>query len=273
MKRTIIALSLLLAAEILTGCDKKTTTEVDQKGPGTTATVVGQTAGPTQAEQDEAALLAIEKHISAKYGSHVKPIHGRRFSTNQRAAEDWLQELLDKVPKRDFVDLVSMYTAIGGFDGSTTQEALAKCQRSFVGKYYMLQGDVFQIQADRDYPRDGENKFMLFGLVNLPPSMPVNVAAMSDEKVPPYSLSPMLTKIVGFNLGTNRGGKSIIVPEVKVVAAVSSSSFMDNPSDIVISQPSVVAQLLRLHLPLPGSESGGGQQLVKAAAHSDDPQR
>jgi len=288
MKRIKIVVLLLLTVGFSSGCNKKTTTEVDQKGQGTAATVVGQTAGSTQAEreeearkaqlvearrkaeQEETALLAIEKHISSRYGSHIKPIHGRRFSTNQRAAEDWLQELLDKVPKRDFVDLVSMYTAIGGFDGSTTREALAKCQRSFVGKYYMLQGDVFQIQADRDYPRDGENEFMLFGLVNLPPSMPVNVAAISDEKIPPYSLSPMLTKIVGFNLGTNRGGKSIIIPEVEVVAAVSSSSFMDNPSDVVISQPSVVAQLLHLHLPLPGSESDGSQHLVEAA-HSDHP--
>jgi hypothetical protein len=199
-----------------------------------------------KAEQEKFALVAIQQHISHSYGSHIKLVRGRRFSADQTVALDWLQELLDKIPKHDNVDLVSMYSAIGGFDGSTTSEALAKCQRSSIGKYWMLQGDVFQIQADRDYPRDGENEFMLFGRVNLPPFMPVNVAAISAEKVPPYTMSPMLTQIVGFNLGTNRAGKSIIIPVVKVVVVVSASSFSDDPSDIVISEPTVVARLMRL---------------------------
>jgi predicted small lipoprotein YifL len=265
MKASTIALLAVLVA--LTGCNKK---QEQPPAPTNSAPVMAQAAmtqtdkdaearkeeiaeAERKAEEERSSLLAIKQHISHSYGSHIKLIRGQRFSADQTVALDWLQELLNRVPKRESVDLVDMYKTIGGFDGSTTSEALAHCQQSFVGKYYMLQGDVFQIQADRDYPRDGKNEFMLFGQVNLPPSMPVNVGATSQEKVPPYTMSPMLTQIVGFDLGKNRRGESIIIPLVKVVVVVSATSFSDDPSEIVISEPTVVARLMRL--PAPESEA------------------
>lgn len=197
-----------------------------------------------EAEHRQAAIVAIKQDIGNGYNAKLQVIQGNRFSLDQSTAMDWMQQVLNKLPKNEIVDLISLYKTIAGFDGSTTTEALARCQRSFVGKYYVLQGDVFQIQVDRDYPREGENEFMLFGNVNLPPYIPVNVAASSVEKVPPYRSAPMLTRIIGFNLGTNRGGEKIIIPVVQVILVVSGSSFRDDPSDVIISEPSVVAQIL-----------------------------
>lgn len=197
-----------------------------------------------EAEHRQAAIVAIKQDIGNGYNAKLQVIQGNRFSLDQSTAMDWMQQVLNKLPKNEIVDLISLYKTIAGFDGSTTTEALAKCQRSFIGKYYVLQGDVFQIQVDRDYPREGENEFMLFGNVNLPPYIPVNVAASSVEKVPPYRSAPMLTRIIGFNLGTNRGGEKIIIPVVQVILVVSGSSFRDDPSDVIISEPSVVAQIL-----------------------------
>lgn len=199
-----------------------------------------------EAEQQQAAFVAIRADVGRRYDAKMQVVQGRRYSMDQTAAFNWMQQVLNRIPKNELVDLISMYKALAGFDGSTTSEALAKCQRSYVGKYYVLQGDVFQIQADRDYPRDGENDFMLFGNVNLPPFIPVNVAATSAEKVPPYISAPMLTKIVGFNLGRNRRGETIVIPVVDVVLVVSGSSFRSDPSDVIISQPKVVAQLLNV---------------------------
>jgi hypothetical protein len=51
-----------------------------------------------------------------------------------------MQDVLNSIPKQEYVDLVSMYKAIGGLDGTTTDQALADCRDSFIGKYYVLQG-------------------------------------------------------------------------------------------------------------------------------------
>ncbi len=203
-------------------------------------------AAQRKASQEGAAFRAIKTNIAAKYSVQLQKGSGRKFGVNQMAAMEWLQQVLNKVPKEDLVDLISMYKAMEGFDGSTTAEALLKCQRSFVGKFYVLQGDVFQIQATRDYPRIGENEFMLFGNVNLPPFIPVNVSATSKEKVPPYRIAPMLARIVGFGKGETRGGKTIIVPEVEIIIVVSGSSFTTDVSDVIVNDPILVAKWMGL---------------------------
>jgi len=101
----------------------------------------------------------------------------------------------------------------------------------------VLQGDVFSIQADRDYPIDGLNEFSLFGQVNLVGNtfIPVNIEAISTEKVPPYRIAPILGKILDFKLGTNRAGKAIIIPVVRIIAVANRSSSRDEPSEIIIN--------------------------------------
>ena len=72
----------------------------------------------------------------------------------------------------------------------------------------------------------------------------MNVYAISDEKVPPYTRTPILGKIIGFESGKNRADKAIIIPVVQVVLLIRSSSCCGDPDEIIISQPLVVARLL-----------------------------
>jgi hypothetical protein len=91
-----------------------------------------------------------------------------RILPTRGAAHDLYSVFVVRVTYRERTayDQVSFYEAIGGLDGSTTLQALAKCRASFIGKCYML-GSDFKIQADRDYPIEGLNEFSLFGQVNL----------------------------------------------------------------------------------------------------------
>ncbi len=197
-----------------------------------------------EAEREQAAFAGLREDISKEAATEV--VHGRRLKVARfMAGMDFLQRLLSSVPKPEYVDLVSMYKTIEGYDGSTSSEALASCRAHFIGKYYVLQGDVFQIQADRDYPLEGLNEFSIFGWVNLPPRIPVNVVAASDEKMPPYTIAAMLSKIVDFQLGTNRAGQQIVMPVVEIVVAASGSQFADDPGEVIINEPLLVAQLLK----------------------------
>jgi hypothetical protein len=148
------------------------------------------------------------------------------------------QHILNQIQDSQYVDRVSLYKSMEGLDGTTTLEALARDRKLYIGRYYVLQGDVFQIQADRDYPREGQNQFSAFGRVNLVGDyyVSVNVDCISTEKVPPYSSAPILGRIMDFRLGRNRAGKAIIVPVVRVVAVVSPSHCCGDPDEIIINQ-------------------------------------
>ncbi len=191
-----------------------------------------------EAEQERLAEIERKKPVLLKYASQLTVIHGRRFRVPQGVSTEMLQHMLDKIPRQQFVDLIAMYKAMEGLDGSTTLQGLAKSRALFIGKYYMLQGDVFQIQADRDYPLDGLHQFAMFGQVNLVGNyyIPVNVVCISREKVPPYRISPVLGKIIDFQLGTNRAGKSIIIPVVQVVAVASPSNCCGDPDEIIVNE-------------------------------------
>lgn len=192
-----------------------------------------------EAERERLARIERQRPTIERFASQLKVIRGRRFKVmNAGVGDEILQDMLDKIPKQQLVDLIAMYEAMEGLDGSTTLQGLARSRASFIGKYYMLQGDVFQIQADRDYPLDGLNEFAMFGQVNLVGNtyIPVNVECISTEKVPPYQLSPVLGKISDFKLGTNRAGKSIIIPVVQVVAVLGTHNFSKENEEIIINQ-------------------------------------
>jgi hypothetical protein len=194
--------------------------------------------------QKEAAEAGKKARIDAMrpaltvYASELKQIHGRRFRVGQGRSLVILQHILNQIPQPQFVDLVSLYKSMQGLDGTTTQQALARDGTLYNGKYYMLQGDVFQIQADRDYPREGTNEFAEFGHVRLVADyyVPVNVDCISTEKVPPYTIAATLGKIVDFRLEQNRAGEAIIVPVVEVVAIASPSNCCGYPDEIIINQ-------------------------------------
>jgi hypothetical protein len=205
-----------------------------------------QEQGYAQAEGEQAAFADLRKTISIESPTEV--IYGRRIRVSQfMAGMNFLQSVLRSVPKPDYADIVSMYKTIEGYDGSTSTEALERCRSLYVGKYYVLQGDVFQIQADRDYPLDGLNQFSLFGWVNLPPRIAVNVSATSDEKMPPYYMAAMLSRIVDFQLGTNRAGETIVIPVVQILVAASVRQLTSEPGEVVINEPLLIAQLLKSH--------------------------
>jgi hypothetical protein len=173
-----------------------------------------------------------------RFLSNTVRANGKRFKVPQGEGTRMMQQIIDHVPKSEFVDLISMYKTMEGIDGSTTTEALEIVKSRYIGKYYMLQGDVFQIQADRDYPREGLNGFTVFGQVRFLANyaIPVNVACSSAQKIPPYLDAPILTKIEDFSVGTNRAGKRIIIPIVKVVAVTSFSPCCGYPEDVIINE-------------------------------------
>ena len=85
--------------------------------------------------------------------------HGEKFQVSRETGIQILDNIVEGFKNADTVDLVDLYKTIGGYDGSTTLAGLAKLKRLYIGKYYMLQGDVFQINANRDYPVTGKNNF------------------------------------------------------------------------------------------------------------------
>jgi hypothetical protein len=167
------------------------------------------------------------------YASELRLIRGKRFSSNRLLGLEILNHITNQIPLQQKVNIVSMYTLMEGLDGSATLEALARLRSLYVGKYYMLPGDVFQIQANRDYPREGLNEFSAFGQVKLLANyyIPINVYCISTEKVPPYSLAPIFGRIINFSLSESRSGKTIIVPTLQVVAVVGLSA-----NEIIINQ-------------------------------------
>ena len=193
-----------------------------------------------EAEEERLARIERQKPTMVRFGSQLRVIRGRRYKVlNPGVGDEILQSMLEKIPQKQMVDLIAMYRVIDGTDGSTTLQALAKSKASFVGKYFMLKGDVFQIQSDRDYPVEGRNEFSMFGNVNFTDTyhIPVNVLCISAEKVPPYRLSPVLGKIVDFKLGKNRMGKSIIIPVVDVVALLGTQPYTNANEEVIINQP------------------------------------
>jgi hypothetical protein len=176
--------------------------------------------------------------VLAKYASDLTVLNGRRFKVPQGVSVRILQDMIHEIGKPQFVDLVSLYKTMAGLDGTTTLEGLSQVNSLCIGKYYMLQGDVFQIRADRDYPRAGLNEFSAFGRVNLYGDyfVPVNVELSSTERVPPYRVAAILGKITGFTLGQNLARKQIIVPNVRVMALASPSSCCGYPDEVIINE-------------------------------------
>jgi hypothetical protein len=196
-------------------------------------------------EQREAQQEEKKAQIDAKrpaldlYKSELQLIHGKRFRVPQRRSLVILQHILDQIPRSSLVvNMIPFYRALDGSDGSTTLQAVERLRALYIGKYYMLQGDVFRIQADRDYPREGLYHFSVFGQVPFSQDyyIPVNVDCTSTERVPPYGVAPILGKITGFSMSKNRVGKTIIVPEVQVVAVAAPSSCCGDPEEIIINQ-------------------------------------
>ena len=164
--------------------------------------------------------------------------HSHKFSVIEGGSGPIFMGLIHQIPDTEFVDLVSFYKTIKGLDGTTTEEGAERLRQLYIGKYYVLQGDVFTIQADRDYPRNGMNEFSMFGEVRLVGSLmvPVNVDLVSTTKVPPYSKAAILSKITGFSVSTSRGGDGIIVPQVAVVALIRPSSCCESPEAVIINE-------------------------------------
>ena len=155
----------------------------------------------------------------------MKVIQGRRFSVRAGLGETILEHVAKSFPLSSFVDREGLYRAIGGLDGSTTLQAVAKLRPLYIGKYYMLQSDAFQIQVDRDYPRSGLHQFSVFGLVRFGDfSGPVNVYCTSAEAVPPLGNTAIFGKITGFDIGESVVGKLRLSPwltqRVKTMFAV-----------------------------------------------------
>jgi hypothetical protein len=217
--------------------------------PSTTYQYVGSGIYKSQdelaQEQKEAQQEEKRAQVDAKrpaldlYKSELQLIHGRRFRVPQTRSLVILQHILDQIPRSSLVvNMIPFYRALDGSDGSTTLQAVERLRALYIGKYYMLQGDVFKIQADRDYPHDGLYQFMVFGQVLFADNyyIPVNVDCASAERVPPYGVAAILGKITGFSMSKNRVGKTIIVPEVRVIAVAAPSSCCGDPDEIIINQ-------------------------------------
>jgi hypothetical protein len=202
------------------------------------ATSLKETQAIIQQEEDAKAQSDAKRPALEVYVAELKAIRGNRYRVRQGLGMEIFQHILNQIPHSQYVDRVSLYKSMEGLDGTTTLEALARDRKLYIGKYYVLQGDVFKIQADRDYPREGLNQFSAFGQVDLVGDyfVPVNVDCISAEKVPPYSIAPILGRIIGFRLGRNGAGKSIIIPVMQVVAVASPSQCCGYPEEIIINQ-------------------------------------
>jgi hypothetical protein len=163
---------------------------------------------------------------------------GGKFQVPQQEGIHILEKVVDSLRHAETVNQIDLYKTIGGYDGSTTSVGAEKLKRLYIGKYYMLPGDVFQIDARGNYPVVGKNKFTAFGNVNLVGStyVPVNVICFSAIQVPPYRTAPILGKIVDFVTADNRNGEKVIVPVIKVVMVFSMYGSSNNgQSDFIIN--------------------------------------
>jgi hypothetical protein len=163
---------------------------------------------------------------------------GGKFQVPQQEGIHIVGKVVDSLRHAETVNQIDLYKTIGGYDGSTTSVGAEKLKRLYIGKYYMLPGDVFQIDARENYPVAGKNKFTAFGNINLVGStyVPVNVICFSAIQVPPYRSAPILGKIVDFVIADNRAGEKVIVPVIKVVMVYSMYGSSNNgQSDFIIN--------------------------------------
>jgi len=162
-------------------------------------------------------------NITADWSYRLTPIEGGRFRINEGTdGGDIFSGIFSALPQSDyqkhFETGKNLHKWIMGLDGSTTSQAMAKLS-TLVGKYYVLKGDAYQIVCDRDYPRDGKHVFEMFGserYVGNTHSF-LTFSCQSKTKVPPYRIAPTIARFTGFHLGKNRDGKTIIIPEIKIV--------------------------------------------------------
>jgi hypothetical protein len=192
-------------------------------------------------EAKRRAELERRQPVSALYGSDLRVVHGRRYRIPRSKAIQLMYHVIDQVHDGvHYIDEVSFFAAIDGADGSTTGQALSKLRATAIGRYYVLPGDAFQIQADRDYPLSGRTTFTMFGRRRLVEDhwVPLNVECISTEPVPPYSMAPVLVRFIGFRPGESRSGQPIIVAIAKVidVFAIPPSSEDDVPAEVIINQ-------------------------------------
>jgi hypothetical protein len=60
-------------------------------------------------------------------------------------------------------------------------------------------------------------------------------------------MAAMLSRIVDFQLGTNRAGETIVIPVVQILVAASVRQLTSEPGEVVINEPLLIAQLLKSH--------------------------
>jgi hypothetical protein len=233
---------VLLVLSAMTSCHSRPFIAADRPKPATKVESDPPAHLPAKEPVPEIPHIAPKPRPSPldQYLTDLCVFRGVRFKMKQGEGLDLMQHMLRLIPKSQYVDLIALYKAIDGLDGSTTLEAQANLRRLYIGKYYMLQGDVFQIQADRDYPREGLSQFSMFGQVKFLADyfVPVNVDCISDQKIPPYRTAAVLGRIIDFRLGENGAGKRIIIPVVRVVAVVNPSICCEYPEEVIVNMPS-----------------------------------
>jgi hypothetical protein len=191
-------------------------------------------------EAERRAALDRRKPVFALYGADLRVIHGRRFSITRSKAIELMDHVIDQI--RDgvvpYIDERSFFATIDGGDRSTTAQALAKLRATAIGRYYVLQGDVFQIQADRDYPASGRTNFTMFGRRMLASDywVSLNVECISTEPVPPYSIAPVLVQFIDFRRSVSTSGRTIIVPIARVIDVFEIPPLSDVPAEVIINQ-------------------------------------
>lgn len=163
---------------------------------------------------------------------------GSKFRVPYQEGEQLLRQVVQSLSDSEVVNQIDLYETIGGYDGSTTSAGARKLRRLYVGKYYMLPGDVFHIQGDRDYPASGKSTFIAEGNVRLVGDtyVPVSVICFSATNVPQYRMAPILGRITDFRVESSQGGALIIVPVIKVVGVFASSNFRDDGEELIINR-------------------------------------
>src|ERR1039458_2071079 len=128
MKRTIIAVSLLVIGGLLlsaTSCkqspqqtaDQQIVQQQRQQDEAREKQIADRKAKQERAalaqaqkaEQERTAQVALQRYIVHRYDSRPEVIRGRRFTVKQMVSGNFMQDVLNSIPKQEYVDLVSMY--------------------------------------------------------------------------------------------------------------------------------------------------------------------
>jgi hypothetical protein len=187
------------------------------------ATVVQSPIRPAQVENWQVKPLDdyLDKLVSRR---------GSRFQVEQFASLGILSDIAGTLPPHSGVDFKSLLMTVTDYR-MTTSEGIQKLKRENLGRYWIL-GDLFRMQVDRDYPREGSNDFMLFSHEY----GPINVEAISSQKIPAFAYSSVLGQIIDFTEQRTSTGKPVIVTVIRVIAFGSVSRCCGYPETIIINQ-------------------------------------